>query len=58
MKVHELPYRRVTLEEVQAVMNEVLPRVRNAESVREILDAREDYLKLMLEYHLQLRITD
>ena len=50
MKVYELPYRRVTLEEVQAVMDGVLPRVRNAKTAREILDAREDYLKMMLEY--------
>ena len=50
MKVSELPYRRVTLEEVQAVMERVLACVRNAKTVQEILDAREDYLKLMLEY--------
>ena len=50
MKVSELPYRRVTLEEVQAVMDDVLPRIRNAKSVQEILAAREDYLKMLLEY--------
>ena len=50
MKVSELPYRRVTLEEVQAVMDGVLPRIRNAKSVQEILAAREDYLKMVLEY--------
>ena len=50
MKVSELPYRRVTLEEVAAVMEDVIPRVRQAKSVGEILAAREDYLKLTLEY--------
>ena len=50
MKVSELPYRRVTMEEVQTVMDDVLPRIRNAKSVKEILAAREDYLKLVLEY--------
>ena len=50
MKVSQLPYRRVTLDEVQDAMGDVLPRIRNAQSVQEILDAREDYLKLMLEY--------
>ena len=50
MKVSQLPYRRITLDEVQDVMGDVLPRIRNAQSVQEILDAREDYLKLMLEY--------
>ena len=50
MKVSQLPYRRITLDEVQAVMGDVLPRIRNAQSVQEILAAREDYLKLMLVY--------
>ena len=51
MKVSELPYRRVTLEEVKAVMEDVIPRVRSANSVEEILAAREDYLKANLEYY-------
>ena len=50
MKVSELPYRRVTLEEVAAVMEDVIPRIRNASSVEEILKAREDYLKMNLEF--------
>ena len=50
MKVPELPYRRVTIEEVAAVAEDVIPRIRNAKSVDEILKAREDYLKIYLEY--------
>ena len=50
MKVSELPYRRVTLEEVAAVAEDVLSRVKNAKSVDEILAAREDYLKMLLEF--------
>ena len=50
MKVSELPYRRVTTEEVKAVMEDVIPRIQNARSVDEILKAREDYLKLYLEF--------
>ena len=50
MKVPELPYRRVTVEEVAAVAEDVIPRIKNAKSVDEILKAREDYLKLYLEY--------
>ena len=50
MKVSELPYRRVTLEEVASVMEDVLPRIKNAGSVEEILAAREAYLKLNLEF--------
>ena len=50
MKVSELPYRRVTLEEVSTVMEDVLKRVREASSTGDVLQAREDYLKLLLEY--------
>ena len=50
MKVSELPYRRVTIEEVAAVAEDVIPRIQNAKSVEEILKAREDYLKMVLEF--------
>ena len=51
MKVSELPYKRVTIEEVRGVMDDVIARVRNAESADEILAAREDYLRMLREYH-------
>ncbi len=51
MKVSELPYRRVTLEEIKAVAEDVIPRIKNAKSVEEILAAREDFLKMSLEYY-------
>ena len=51
MKVSELPYRRVTIEEIAAVMEDVIPRIRNAQSVGEILAAREDFLRMSLEYY-------
>ena len=50
MKVSQLPYRRVSLEEVRSVMEDVLARIGNAKTAEEVLAAREDYLKLMLEY--------
>ena len=40
MKVSELPYRRVTLEEIQSVMEDVIARTRSAKSVEEVLEAR------------------
>ena len=43
MKVSELPYKRVTIEEIKVVMDDVLARTRNAKSVDEILAARDDY---------------
>ena len=50
MKVSELPYKRVTLEEVQAVMEDVIRRTREAKSVDEILAAREPYLSMYEKY--------
>ena len=50
MKVSELPYRRVTIEEVTSVMEDVIARVRSAASADEILTAREDARKILLEY--------
>ncbi len=51
MKVSELPYRRVGLEEVRGVMEDVIARVQNAKSADEILSAREDYLRMLREYN-------
>ncbi|MDD7446117.1 MAG: M3 family oligoendopeptidase [Clostridiales bacterium] len=50
MKVCDLPYKRVTLEEVEAVMKDVIARIRSAKSADEILVAREDCNALRLEY--------
>ena len=50
MKVSELPYRRVTIEEVTSIMEDVIARVRSAASADEILTAREDARKILLEY--------
>lgn len=51
MKVSELPYNRVSLEEVAATMTDVIDRIKNADSTAQILAAREDYLKLYLEFY-------
>ena len=51
MKVSELPYQRVTLEEIEKVMTDVIARIKAASSVDEILKAREDYLALYLELY-------
>lgn len=50
MKVSELPYKRVTLEDAASTMQDIISRIKNAESVDEILSAREDYLKFNTEY--------
>ena len=46
LKVSELPYRRVTLEEVKPAMEDIIGRIKEAGSAEEILTAREEYLKL------------
>ena len=43
MKVSELPYERVTIEEVKEKLPRLVERIRSAKSVEEILAAREDY---------------
>lgn len=50
MKVSELPYIRVTLEDAASIMQGIISRIKNAENVDEILRAREDYLKFNTEY--------
>ena len=50
MKVFQLPYRRVTREEMTAGLRHVIERVRGARNVEEILEARAEYLSLKTEY--------
>lgn len=50
MKVCDLPYRRVSEEEIREGIGKVLSRIREAKSADEILQAREEYLALLLEY--------
>lgn len=57
MKVSELPYRRVSLEEVKEVMERVISRIREAKSVEEILAAREEYLAMNLEYYTNVSLA-
>ena len=58
MKVSELPYRRITLEEIKAVMEDVIARIRSAQSVEEILTAREDYLACNLEFYTNYALAN
>ena len=50
MKVSQLPYERVTLEEVKAVMEPVIDSTRAAGSVEEILEAREEFLQIFCRF--------
>ncbi|MBR4165303.1 MAG: M3 family oligoendopeptidase, partial [Lachnospiraceae bacterium] len=43
MKVSELPYERVSIEEVKEKLPQLVERIRSAKSVEEVLAAREDY---------------
>ena len=58
MKVSELPYSRVTLEEVRTVMDDVIARVRFAACADEILAAREDYLRIVCDYRTAAVLAD
>ena len=50
MKVTELPYSRVTVEQAREIIPDVIARIKNAASADEVLKAREDYLRFLLEY--------
>ena len=50
MKVKDLPYRRVTLEEVRAVLEDVLREIREAKSADDVLEAWKKQHALMMEY--------
>ena len=51
MKVTELPYRRITLEEVQSRAEKVIQTVKSANTVGEILAARKDMTALHKDYN-------
>lgn len=50
MKVSELKYERVTLEEFSEKAQWVIEKVKTADSAEDVLEAREAYLKLVLRY--------
>jgi len=50
MKVSELPYRRVTIEELERSVEQIVSDIRNASSVENVLDARKRYNELSREY--------
>ena len=58
MKVSELPYERVTLEQVKTVMEDVIARIQNAESVEDVLAAREEYLTLNCEFYTNVSLAN
>ena len=51
MKVSELPYERVKIEELREKMPQIVARIREAKTVEEILTAREDYHALLKRFY-------
>lgn len=58
MKVSQLPYERVTLEQVKTVMEDVIARIRGAQSADEVLAAREAYLTINCEYYTNMGLAN
>jgi len=50
MKVKDLEYKRVTAEEFKEISDSVVNNIKNAKSCDEILDSREEYLKILTDY--------
>lgn len=57
MKVAELEYKRVTLEETKTILGEIISKVKNAKSVEEILEAREKYVKIYNDFITALSLS-
>ncbi|MBR4394712.1 MAG: M3 family oligoendopeptidase, partial [Oscillospiraceae bacterium] len=57
MKVSQLPYSRVTIEEVTSVMEDMIARVRNAQNADEILAVHEEYRKLLLKFQTNTALS-
>ncbi len=51
MKVSELKYERVSMETIKEVYEDIISRVKNATSVKEVLDAREKYVEFDKEFN-------
>ncbi len=45
MKVSNLEYKRLTLDEITAISEEMISEVKNATTIQEVLYAREKYVK-------------
>lgn len=50
MKVSDLEYKRLTLDEITTISEEIITNVKNAKSVCEVLHAREKYVELVKEF--------
>ena len=50
MKVSELPYRRVTIEELRERAGKIIPAIRSAATVDEVLAAHKDMVALLSDY--------
>lgn len=57
MKVHDLPYARVTLEDFSTEAAEILAAVKRAASPDDILSARERYVKLTERYQTAVSLS-
>ena len=51
MKVSELPYERVTIEELKEKIPQIVEKIRSAKAAEEILSAREEYHQLLLRFY-------
>lgn len=51
MKVSDLKYERVTIEEITEKMNDIISRIRNAKSADDVLAARADYVKIAKKFN-------
>lgn len=57
MKVCDMPYEHINFEEFEKTALEIINGVKNAESADEILEWREKYLKIVMEYSTAMNLS-
>ena len=57
MKVSELKYERITIETISERVTEIIEQVKNAKSVKEVLEAREKAIKLMRDVKTAISLS-
>ena len=57
MKVSEMPYEHINLEEFEKAALEIINGVKNAKSADEVLEWREKYRELVIEYSTAMNIS-
>ncbi len=57
MKISEMPYEHLSIEEIGFSMKKIIESINNAKNADEILEIRKDYLKILRNYNTALNLA-